>query len=77
MLNRFPAAVGASSVVFRFRVSADDIGERTWVDNFVVRCADLPTPPVSVVTDAGAGSYSFGVRSAVPVLPAAGRKARA
>ncbi len=65
--DRFPAAVGASSVVFRFRVSADDIGERTWVDNFVVRCADLPTPPVSVVTDAGAGSYSFGVRSAVPV----------
>ena len=31
---------------------ADNAGERTWVDNFAVRCADLPAPMVAAVTDA-------------------------
>ncbi len=65
--DAFPAAVGAASVVLRFRMSADNPGERTWVDNFVAHCADLPTPTLTAVTDAGGGMYSVGVRSAVPV----------
>ncbi len=59
-----PAAAGSSSVVLRFEMNADQPGERTLVDNFVVRCADLVAPTVSAVTDAGAGMYTFTVASA-------------
>jgi hypothetical protein len=61
-----PGSVGATSVVFRFTLRSDDIGDRVWVDNFEVRCANLPTPTVGRVMDIGGGSYTVSLSTAVP-----------
>jgi hypothetical protein len=61
-----PGAAGAASVVFRFTLEADDAAERVWVDNFVVRCADLAAPVVGAVVDTGAGGYSVSLTAPVP-----------
>ena len=61
-----PGSAGAMSVVFRFTLRSDDGGDRVWVDNFEVRCADLPAPTVGTVTDGGAGTYTVSLTTALP-----------